>query len=143
MSKGDGAPIRVLAVDDEESTIAAVGSILRPQGCTVLAAKSGEEALAVAASARPDIILLDVQMPGMNGNDVASSLSTDERTNSIPIVMLTSFDGHRGQGSVSGRRRGFSHEARGSRGAAGQGRFTGPAEGLQRRDEATSDGAEH
>ena len=93
MSKGDGAPIRVLAVDDEESTIAAVGSILRPQGCTVLAAKSGEEALAVAASARPDIILLDVQMPGMNGNDVARSLSTDERTSSIPIVMLTGLTG--------------------------------------------------
>ena len=60
MSKDGGAPIRVLAVDDEESNIAVVGSILRSQGCIVLAAKSGEEALATAASGRPDIILLDV-----------------------------------------------------------------------------------
>ena len=63
MSKDGRAPIRVLAVDDEESNIAIVSSLLRSQGCIVLAAKSGEEALPIAAGGQPDIILLDVQMP--------------------------------------------------------------------------------
>ena len=93
MSKGGGTPIRVLAVDDEESNIAIINSILRSQGCTVLAAKSGEEALATAANGRPDIILLDVQMPGMNGYETTRSLSTDEQTSSIPIVMVTGLTG--------------------------------------------------
>ena len=93
MSKDGGSPIRVLAVDDDESNIAIVGSILRSQGCTVLAAKSGEEALATAASGRPDIILLDVQMPGMNGYETARLLSTGEQTSSIPIVMVTGLTG--------------------------------------------------
>lgn len=93
MSKNGGAPIRVLVVDDEESNIAMVGSVLRSQGYTVLAAKSGEEALATAVSGRPDIILLDVQMPGMNGYETARSLSTNEQTSSIPIVMVTGLTG--------------------------------------------------
>ena len=59
----------------------------------MLSARSGEEALAIAASRRPDIILLDVQMPGMNGYETAHSLSTDEQTNSIPIVMVTGLTG--------------------------------------------------
>jgi class 3 adenylate cyclase/CheY-like chemotaxis protein len=93
MSKNSGAPVRVLVVDDKESNIAMFGLILRSQGYTVLAAKSGEEALATAASGRPDIILLDVQMPGMDGCETARSLSTNEQTSSIPIVMVTGLAG--------------------------------------------------
>jgi CheY-like chemotaxis protein len=78
MSENYGAPIRVLVVDDEESNIVMFGFILGSQGYTVLAAKSGEEALATAASGRPDITLLDVQMPGMSGDETARSLSTNE-----------------------------------------------------------------
>ena len=58
--KDGGAAVRVLTVDDDESSIAIISSILRPQGCTVLAAKSGQEALATAAIGQPDVILLDV-----------------------------------------------------------------------------------
>ena len=93
MSKKDGSPIRVLVVDDEESNIITVGSILCSQGYTVLAAQSGEEAMAIAASDQPDIVLLDVQMPEMNGYETARSLSTNEQTNSIPIVMVTGLTG--------------------------------------------------
>src|SRR5208337_23354 len=89
MSKNDGGLIRVLVVDDEESNIVTIGSILDDQGYTVLAAKNGEEALAIATSGQPDIILLDVQMPGMNGHEMARFLSTNEQTSSIPIVMVT------------------------------------------------------
>jgi len=93
MSKNGGAPIRVLLVDDEESNIVTVGSILRSQGYTVFAAKSGEDAMAAAARGQPDIVLLDVQMPGMNGYETARSLSTNEQTSSIPIVMVTGLTG--------------------------------------------------
>ena len=89
MSKNVGDLIRVLVVDDEESNIVTIGSILDAQGYTVLAAKNGEEALAIATSGQPDIILLDVQMPGMNGHEMARFLSTNEQTSSIPIVMVT------------------------------------------------------
>ncbi len=89
----DAAPVRVLAVDDEESTITIISAILRPEGCVVLAAKSGEECLRAAADLQPDVILMDVQMPGMSGYEAAFALSADERTNSIPIVMLTSLTG--------------------------------------------------
>lgn len=65
MSENGGTPIRVLAVDDAKSSIAIVGSLLRSQGCVLVAAKSGEEALRIAAGDRPDIILLDVKM--LNG----------------------------------------------------------------------------
>ena len=93
MSKDGVVPIRVLAVDDEESNLVIVDSILRSQGCIVLGAKSGEDALTTAASGRPDIILLDVQMQGMNGYETARLLSTGEQTSSIPIVMVTGLTG--------------------------------------------------
>ena len=89
MSKNVGDLIRVLVVDDEESNIVTIGSILDAQGYTVLAAKDGEEALAIATSGQPDIMLLDVQMPGLNGHEMARFLSTNEQTSSIPIVMVT------------------------------------------------------
>ncbi len=83
------APVRVLVVDDEESNIVVISSVLRARGCTVLAATSGKEALAVAARGRPDVILLDIQMPGMDGYATAHALSTDHQTSSIPIVIVT------------------------------------------------------
>ena len=93
MGKNSEAPTRTLVVDDEESNPQTVGSILRSQRYAVLAAKSGEEAIATAASGRPDVILLDVQMPVMDGYETAHSLSSQEQTSSIPIVMVTGLTG--------------------------------------------------
>lgn len=93
MSKVEKLAPRVLVVDDEESNIATVSAVLRSAGCVVLAAKSGEEGLHIAASRQPDIILLDVKMPGVDGYQAARSLSANEQTNSIPIIMVTSLSG--------------------------------------------------
>lgn len=93
MSQTEKLAPRVLVVDDEESNIATVTAVLRSAGCVVLAAKSGEEGLRTAASRQPDIILLDVKMPGIDGYQAARSLSANERTNSIPIIMVTSLSG--------------------------------------------------
>ena len=93
MSKAEKLAPRVLVVDDEESNIATVTAVLRSAACVVLAAKSGEEGLRIAASRQPDIILLDVKMPGIDGYQAARSLSANEQTNSIPIIMVTSLSG--------------------------------------------------
>jgi class 3 adenylate cyclase len=86
-------PVRVLVVDDEEANLDVTSSILRSSGYVVLAAKSGEECLQVADTGQPDVILLDVQMTGMNGHDTARALGRGESTSGIPIIMLTGLTG--------------------------------------------------
>jgi len=93
MGETGATPLRVLAIDDDESALTVLNSILHADGCVVLAAKSGQEGLAIAERDRPDVILLDAQMPGMDGFDTARVLSASERTNGIPIVMVTSLTG--------------------------------------------------
>ena len=66
--------------------------MLSPEGFLVESSSSGEQALASVAEQPPDLILLDVMMPGMDGYDVASRLKADLRTKNIPIVMLTAHD---------------------------------------------------
>ena len=63
--------------------------MLKGEGCEFFPAHSGPECLALASQKKPDVILLDVQMPGMDGYDVATALSGSEETSSIPIVMIT------------------------------------------------------
>jgi two-component system sensor histidine kinase ChiS len=93
MGKSSASPLRILAIDDDEAALAVIGSILREDGCVVFAAKSGRDGLVVAARERPDVILLDAQMPEMDGFVAARALSEGERTNGIPIVMVTSLSG--------------------------------------------------
>lgn len=82
----EARPIRVLAVDDEAVNVAAIISILRPEGCEVLASKSGDECLRAAAESQPDIILL-------NDFATAQALSAGEKTSSIPLIITTSNGG--------------------------------------------------
>jgi class 3 adenylate cyclase len=82
-------PIRVLAVDDEAPNLEVLSLILREEGCEFLPARSGAECLTLAMEKKPDVILLDVQMPGMDGYQVAQALSGNEDTSSIPIVIVT------------------------------------------------------
>jgi CheY-like chemotaxis protein len=88
------APRRVLIVDDSslirEAAALALGAI---GGWEVLAASSGEEGLARASADRPDAILLDVVMPGLDGVAVAEHLAASLDTSAIPVVMLTAADG--------------------------------------------------
>ena len=81
---------RVLIVDDDESLreIAAL-SMGAVGGHNVVTASSGAEALASAASEPPDVILLDVMMPGLNGPDTVARLQADPRTREIDVILLT------------------------------------------------------
>ena len=82
----------ILVVDDQEVNIVLVRAILAPQGYTIIAASNGEQAIELVAAQPPDLILLDIMMPGENGFDVCARLKEDERTRLVPIVMLTSLN---------------------------------------------------
>ncbi len=80
---------RILVVDDEPDLLDLVRYNLAQAGYDVTCVGSGEEALASAASPRPDLVVLDVLLPGMDGLDVCKALKGDVRTSDILIVMLT------------------------------------------------------
>ena len=82
---------RILVVDDQEANALLVEATLAPQGYEIIQAPDGKCALDLVAIDPPDLILLDVMMPGMDGYEVCAQLKEDERTRLIPVVMLTSL----------------------------------------------------
>lgn len=80
---------RILLVDDEPHIVELVKFRLELSGYEVIAAHNGMEALEKAQNDRPDLILLDVMMPGMDGYEVATKLKENRHTRRIPIIMLT------------------------------------------------------
>jgi signal transduction histidine kinase/DNA-binding response OmpR family regulator len=82
-------PPVVLAADDERSTTSLLRHIFERAGYSVRTANDGPAALDIAVHDRPDLILLDILMPGMNGFEVLQKLRDDPRTASIPTIMLT------------------------------------------------------
>ena len=85
-------PVRILVVDDEAQNRRFMRRILEPLGYQVTEAGDGEEALASVGTSIPDIILLDIQMPRMDGYAVCRTLKSDPRTRLIPVVVVTSLD---------------------------------------------------
>jgi hypothetical protein len=81
---------RVLLVDDEPANLDLLEALLEPEGYKVLRAPGGKEGTEVARAQQPQLILLDLMMPGVTGFDVVEALRTDEATRSIPIMVLTS-----------------------------------------------------
>jgi len=86
-----GRPARILVVDDERDNRELLDLILGWEGFVVLSANDGEQALAAVASDAPDLLLLDVMMPGMDGYEVASRLKGDATTHQIPIIIVTAL----------------------------------------------------
>jgi len=80
----------VLIVDDSAMNLKLAGDLLVVAGFRTLTAGSGEEAVALAAERLPDLILMDLRLPDMDGADAARLLARDVRTASIPVVALTS-----------------------------------------------------
>ena len=81
---------RILIADDTAASLSLLTSVLEPCGYEVLAASNGKDALKLAERAQPDLIMLDIVMPGHNGFSVCRTLKTEEATRGIPVIFLTS-----------------------------------------------------
>lgn len=83
------ATLRVLVVDDDEDLRLLVATRMERHGHEVMTARNGTEALAMARAAKPDVAILDVMMPELDGFAVTRELRADERTKDITIVVLS------------------------------------------------------
>lgn len=84
---------RILAVDDKPRSLELLSKILGREGYNLAFAAEGSDALELAAKEKPDLILMDILMPGMNGIEVCRRLKADPATQGIPLIFLTSQTG--------------------------------------------------
>jgi DNA-binding response OmpR family regulator len=82
---------RVLVVEDDRFLRKAAEAALRRHGFTVLTASDGEEGLRIAQAEKPDLVLLDLIMPGLQGFEVLKLLKADAATSSIPVMVLSNL----------------------------------------------------
>src|SRR6266540_162874 len=81
----------ILIIDDDPNNLAVLSDSLLESNYTILAAEDGESGVARAAYARPDLILLDIMMPGIDGYETCRMLKLSERTKDIPVVFMTAL----------------------------------------------------
>ena len=82
---------KILLVDDEKDILLTLTKRLVAQGYIVITADNGYDAITLAKSKSPDLIILDVLMPGMDGGEVAEKLRNDPKTENIPVIFLTAL----------------------------------------------------
>ena len=87
----------VMVVDDSVTVRKVTSRLLERQGMDVIVAKDGAEAVALLQERRPDLMLLDIEMPRMDGFEVARQVRRDERFKDLPIVMISSRTGKKHQ----------------------------------------------
>ena len=80
---------RILLVDDNTTNLQVLFQALSPEGYELLVAQSGEDALETAGGAKPDLLLLDVKMPGIDGFETFRRLRADSETAAIPVIFLS------------------------------------------------------
>jgi two-component system cell cycle response regulator DivK len=85
------APKRILIVEDNELNLKLLHDILEAHGYSIIATGEGEQGLALARDYRPDLILMDLQLPDISGLDAVRQLKQHEETRNIPIVAVTAF----------------------------------------------------
>lgn len=83
---------RVLIVDDSPTETFTLKSMLEAKGFDVLTAENGADGVALAREELPDVVLMDIVMPGLNGFQATRQLSKDEKTAHIPVVIVTTKD---------------------------------------------------
>jgi DNA-binding response OmpR family regulator len=82
---------KVLVVDDERQIRDLLNEFLTGEGYEVLLASNGEEAIELAETEYPDVILLDVKMPGFDGIEVCKRLKAEPKTQFVPVIMITGY----------------------------------------------------
>jgi CheY-like chemotaxis protein len=82
-------PVKILAIDDDPKTLELLTAVLEPAGFLICKASSGQEGLTVARGERPDLIILDLLMPDMNGFEVVDQLEQSPVTRALPIILFT------------------------------------------------------
>jgi two-component system cell cycle response regulator DivK len=82
----------ILVVEDNDMNRQLLTDVLTRCGCTVLSAKNGAEGVSMAITHTPDLILMDIQMPVMNGLEAGKALRNDPRTKDIRLLALTSYN---------------------------------------------------
>ncbi len=90
---GHGGGRRVLVVEDEANISEAIRFILRRDGWTVAIEDSGAEALARIIAAPPDLVILDVMLPGLSGFEILRALRAQPSTQTLPVILLTARGG--------------------------------------------------
>ncbi|MCK9995492.1 MAG: response regulator [Candidatus Krumholzibacteria bacterium] len=95
---------KVLVADDEHNIRNILDFSLHAEGFLVISALNGEDAFKLAVESSPDLIILDVMMPGQGGVETCRALKADNRTSSIPVILLTALAGRedRDAGSEAG-----------------------------------------
>jgi len=91
MQSAPDGPQTILVVDDEEDLVEMLSYTLAREGFRVVSARDGDEGLRVAAAERPDLVVLDVMMPRMDGIEATRQLREDARMHLVPILMLTAL----------------------------------------------------
>lgn len=82
---------RILVVDDTPANLALAVVVLEVSGCQVLTAESAEQAQSLLSTVVPDLILMDVALPGMDGLTLTRLLKADKRLQHVPVIALTAF----------------------------------------------------
>ena len=82
---------KILIVDDDGDVLQMLGKRLTASGYSVITANNGEDAIGLALLQRPDIIILDVLMPDMEGEEVAAKLKEYSRTKNVPVIFITAL----------------------------------------------------
>src|SRR5438874_13411645 len=90
-NSSDPAPKTVLVVEDNELNLKLLNDLLEYQGYRVIATRLGEPALGLAQQYKPDLILMDIQLPDISGMEATQRLKGDEQTRAIPIIAVTAF----------------------------------------------------
>ncbi len=80
---------KIMVVDDERTLIELVTAVLEQEGFEVISANNGEEALEKLSTVKPDLVLLDMMMPGMSGREVCEKIRKDPKTKNLDVVFLT------------------------------------------------------
>ena len=82
----------ILAVDDDEKALRLIEALLTPHGYEVITAQDGGEAITTMTSTKPDLVLMDVFMPKMDGYTALGAIKNDAATREVPVVMVTAAD---------------------------------------------------